>query len=424
MGTDKLKWSMAAGPAYGALGLPLAFVALPLYVLLPHYYASQYGVPLASLGALLLAVRLLDALADPWLGRQIDSVFQRSVQAVWRVGAVAAVALALGLWALFKPLIDGVQGLLVWGAISLALTSLAYSVLSIAHQSWGARLGGNEAQRGRWVAWREGAGLLGVVLASVLPTLAGVTAMLVVFASLLLVGCWLWRCAPAPDSVPSAQSAGSWALPWRRRTFRGLMAVFLLNGIASAIPATLVLFFVQDRLQAPASSVPLFLGTYFLMAALGLPLWLHFVRRWGLARTWALGMVLSVAVFAWAAMLGAGDTAAFWWVCALSGLSLGADLTLPSALLAGVIDQAGDRERHASAYFGWWHFAAKLNLAAAAGLALPLLSWWGYTPGTADPAGLAALGWAYAVLPCLLKLFALAILWFWMDAFSSRKGLS
>jgi hypothetical protein len=53
------------GLSYGALGLPLAFVALPLYVLLPNHYASEFGMPLAALGALLLGTRLLDAVADP-----------------------------------------------------------------------------------------------------------------------------------------------------------------------------------------------------------------------------------------------------------------------------------------------------------------------------------------------------------------------
>ncbi|MGD9774647.1 MAG: hypothetical protein AB7U60_10645, partial [Diaphorobacter sp.] len=36
------------GMAYGLLGLPLAFVALPLYVVLPHHYATTLGLPLAS----------------------------------------------------------------------------------------------------------------------------------------------------------------------------------------------------------------------------------------------------------------------------------------------------------------------------------------------------------------------------------------
>ena len=34
----------SAGLAYGLLGLPLAFVALPLYVLLPNHYAREFGM--------------------------------------------------------------------------------------------------------------------------------------------------------------------------------------------------------------------------------------------------------------------------------------------------------------------------------------------------------------------------------------------
>ena len=70
-----------SGLSYGALGLPLAFVALPLYVVLPNHYAEAFGVPLAWLGALLLAARLLDAFVDPWIGRQCDRWFAHSTRA-------------------------------------------------------------------------------------------------------------------------------------------------------------------------------------------------------------------------------------------------------------------------------------------------------------------------------------------------------
>jgi GPH family glycoside/pentoside/hexuronide:cation symporter len=78
---------LAQGLAYGCLGLPLAFVALPLYVVLPNHYASEFGVPLAALGALLLGARLLDAVADPLIGRWVDRWFAHSarvlVAAAW-----------------------------------------------------------------------------------------------------------------------------------------------------------------------------------------------------------------------------------------------------------------------------------------------------------------------------------------------------
>ncbi len=97
-------------------------------------------------------------------------------------------------------------------------------------------------------------------------------------------------------------------------------------------------------------------------------------------------------------------------MCALSGVALGADLTLPSAILAGVIQRAGHGEQAEGAYFGWWNFATKLNLALAAGVALPALAWFGYEPGSRSPQALAALTTAYCMLPCLLKLGAAALL--------------
>ena len=45
-------------------------------------------------------------------------------------------------------------------------------------------------------------------------------------------------------------------------------------------------------------------------------------------------------------------------------------------------------------------------------MALPLLGWWGYEPGDRSAQGLQALSWAYALLPCALKLMAAALLWF------------
>ena len=423
------------GLRYGLLGLPLAFVALPLYVLLPNHYARAYGIPLATLGAVLLGARLLDALIDPLLGRLTDRLFARSIRAVLTFGSLAALVLLSGFALLFFPewVVDTSQPrtLLVLTTAVLVWTYIGFSALSVAHQSWGALLGGDEAQRSRVVGWREGLGLVGVLLASVVPVLAGLPAMLAVFAIALAGGLWLWSHAPRPfhpapvTPAPKAMASGATPRavpsPWRQPAFRRLLTVFMLNGIASAIPATLVLFFVQDRLQAPSNLAPAFLGMYFVCAALSVPLlWLRLVPRFGLARSWLLGMVLAIAVFGWANLLGSGDSLSFMAVCALSGVALGADLVLPGALLAGVIANAAGSSAAASppagtgvagASFGWWNFATKLNLALAAGLALPLLGLAGYAPGTRQPDALHALSLAYCVLPCALKFIAALSLW-------------
>ena len=401
------------GVAYGLLGLPLAFVALPLYVILPNHYARAFGVPLATLGAILLGARLFDALIDPLIGRLSDRLFAHSAAAVLKLGAAAALALALGFALLFFPpasIVGQTDALLLWVSLVLVLTYAAYSMLSVSHQSWGAMLGGNEAERSRIVAWREGLGLIGVVLASIAPVALGLRATTAIFFIALGVGWLAWTRAARPGAAlltPAGSTPRSdvWR-PLKQRNFQRLLAVFMLNGIASAVPATLVLFFIQDRLQAPAALEPLFLASYFLSAALSIPLWLALVKRWGLARAWLVGMLLAIAVFGWASQISSGQTIAFMAICALSGVALGTDLALPGALLAGVIQANGESGRAEGAYFGWWNFATKLNLALAAGLALPLLSLFGYAPGAHNPQGLTALMLAYCVLPCALKLAA------------------
>ncbi|MEI8265240.1 MAG: MFS transporter [Betaproteobacteria bacterium] len=410
------------GLSYGGLGLPLAFVALPLYVVLPNHYATTFGIPLATLGSLLLAARLLDAVADPWIGHAVDRWFTTGLRRLALAGVVAAAVLALGFRGLFFPPVTGQAALLWWCGGVLAVTYLAYSVLSVIHQAWGARLGGDEAQRARIVSWREALALVGVLVASVLPSVAGLEVSTAVFAGLLALAmaAATWAPSPAASGGPAAPQAPAGAQtqtqhlvdtssPWRTPGFRRLLAVFLLNGIASAVPATLVLFFIRDRLQAPAFE-PLFLASYFVAGALSMPLWVRLVQRLGLARAWLAGMVLAVAAFAWAAVLDAGDVVGFTAVCIASGMALGADLALPGALLAGVIQRAGHAGRLEGRYFGWWNFATKLNLALAAGIALPLLAAFGYQPGGRDAQALQALTIAYCLLPCALKLAAAGLL--------------
>lgn len=448
-----LTWQQ--GWRYGLMGLPLAFVALPLYVLLPNHYARGFGVSLATLGAVLVAVRLFDTLIDPLLGRWADNLHQHSATAnrapatVLRWAALAALLLCTGFGLLFFPpvaLQANSTQLLLWLGATLLLTTVAFSALTILHQAWGARLGGDALYRSRVVAWREGLGLVGVIIASISPVAFGLPATIALLVIASIAGWLAWRRGPAPARVrvvqpsgprthpvaagegttstalghPAAQAADhpwpadlavSLWLPWKRSQFRQLISVFMVNGIASAIPATLMLFFVQDRLQAPPSAEPLFLGSYFVCAALSIPLWLKVVPRLGLARTWGLGMLLSVAVFVFAAGLGEGDVTEFVIVCALSGVALGTDLALPAALLAGVIQHHGDQQQHEGAYFGWWAFATKLNLALAAGVALPALGLLGYTPGATDPEALQTLTFAYCLLPCALKTLAAALLY-------------
>ena len=412
--------SVWAGTRYGALAFALAFLALPLYVNLPEHYASVHGLSLTLLGVVLLGTRVLDALLDPFIGQAVDAAFLRSPGAVWWLAALSALGVGAGFALLFN-LPVGTPGLLAWLVGALLLAYIALSVLTVVHQAWGMRLGGDGLQRSRVVAWREGFGLVGVLVASVLPSQVGLpmttTVLLVALALGIALLAWAPRATRAAQAgIERSAEARAWALPWRVRGFRRLITVFLFNGIASAVPATLVLFFVRDQLQLPDTQA-LFLGAYFACAMAAVPLWVRGVRAWGLARAWLAGMALAMLAFVGVLALGPGDLVGFLLVCVVSGAALGADLTIPGAMLAGVVQRADTGGQGAGQgeglYVGWWNSATKLNLGLAAGLALPLLALAGYAPGARDPQALQALSLAYVVVPSALKGVAAALLWHW-----------
>jgi Na+/melibiose symporter-like transporter len=403
--------SRSALACYGLLAMPLAMVALPVYVFVPQLYAQRSVLSLAQIGYALLAARLLAAFSDPLLGWWVG-------RARGRLAPYLLLSLPLliaGYSALFHPpLAAGGALALAWFLLSLLLVYLGFGLATIVHQSWGAALTQRPAQRTRVAAMREGCALAGAMAAAGLGGWLGLDGLALLFALLLLASAaLLLRHAPRPphmDPLPSTPPIMRVAVlaPFRNRRFRALFAVLLVNGVAAAIPATLFLFFAGDRLRLGASA-GLFLLLYFVAGAASLPLWVALARRLGEARAWCAGMLLAALVFVWAYGLGEGALLPFGAICALSGVALGADVALPPALLAGVIGCAGHGGGHEADYMGWWNWGVQMTLALAAGVALPLLAWLGYVPGRPD--GLAALSAAYALLPCALKLAAAAMLW-------------
>jgi len=100
------------------------------------------------------------------------------------------------------------------------------------------------------------------------------------------------------------------------------------------------LFFIRDRLGA-TQEAGLFLLLYFLAGAVGMPLWSFLARRIGLTKSWALSMALAIISFVWAYFLGTGDVWHYGVICVVSGIAFGAELSLPPAMLAGMIAKSG-----------------------------------------------------------------------------------
>lgn len=409
---------VASLAAYAAFALPLLMTALPLSILLADFYAAHTALSLSAVGAVLLATRLVDAVADPLLGAWVD--LQKARGAYLRPVALGAPALAAGFALVFFPpaATPWITG--IWLFCTLVLAYLGFSLAGVAYQAWGAALARDDAGRARVTAAREGVGLLGVLAGGSLPLVLGHGATALLLALLLAGGTLLLaRAAPRPPAAPRAQpvrrSLLSFAVPLAHGNARALLALFATNAAAPSITATVFIFFVADRLQLPQHA-PWFLAVYFIAGAAGMPLWARLARRYSLHALWLLGMLAAVAAFVWAYWVPPGAVWAFMAICALSGLAFGADLALPPALLARVIDTNGHLGRHEGAYFGLWNFVNKLVLAAAGAAALALLEGLGYARGARDAQALAAV---YALLPCALKLAAaaaLSVAW-WRRAF-------
>jgi Na+/melibiose symporter-like transporter len=176
---------------------------------------------------------------------------------------------------------------------------------------------------------------------------------------------------------------------------------------------------------APDAGGPLLL-LYFASGLVAIPFWLQVSYRIGKHRAWSLSMLWVCVVFAFVPFLGAGD---LWWfalICLLSGISLGADLALPTAMQADVVDadsiETGNRR--AGFYFALWSMATKLSFAFAVGIAFTALDGVGFVADATSNAPLAlfALSALYALLPVVMKLASVGLVWnFEIDAARYRE---
>ncbi len=401
--------------AYAAPAVPLALLGLPLTVHLPAFWAGDMGLSLAVVGAILTVVRLFDAVADPLVGRWSDRIGRRK-PFIAAALPVAGVGIA-GLF--FPPAGAGAAWLLGFSV----LVALGWTLMSLPYQAWGAELSPDYAERARITGWREGGTILGIVLSAALPAvlgLSGAAATLAMLAALTLglalpLVVWLLVRVPEPARRNATHAGLGAALRMAARNgpFRRLLGAWLLNGIANGLPAALFLLLVAHVLLAPDAAGPLLL-LYFLAGIAGLPLWTWLAARKGKHVAWCIAMLWACAAFAFVPLLGPGAVVGFAVICVASGLGLGADMALPPAIQADVVDldELESGENRAGLFFAAWTMAQKAGQALAVGIAFPLLEWAGFrTVGENGAGALMALVGLYCVLPIVLKLAAVGMMW-------------
>ncbi|MCH2037023.1 MAG: MFS transporter [Rickettsiales bacterium] len=397
---------------YGILALPLAFAGMPLYIYAPDFYAVQFELSLASLGLILLAIRAFDAIQDPVIGMISD----RFVAKRFVIIGIGILILGISFYMLFHP---NENMILAWFTISMVLATTAFSIISINLYSLGAVLTDEKHERTRIVSYREAIGIIGLILASVLPTVLqqyydsveAFELLSMIFITILAVsGAIFLKGAPSKIAVIGTKAKERFFRSFSKAHLR-FFTIYGISLLASAIPAVLVLFFIRDRLGAEEYT-GLFMLMYFGAGIAGMPLWQKLSKKYGKLEAWIASMVIAVLAFVWVLLLSEGDLWQYGVICLASGLALGAELTLPSSILGDMLPS----EQNASGQFSIMTFLFKTTLAIASGTTLVLLDIAGYQPAQENTTqALAWLSIAYALIPCILKLISSLLLWRWIQ---------
>lgn len=414
--------------AYALPALPLAVLTIPYYVILPAYYIESFGVSAAMMGFALIALRLFDGITDPVAGFFSDITRTRfGRRKPWIF--VGTPLVMLGVFMLFSPPpdADGTH-FVVWSCVMTA----GWTMVIVPYAAWGAELSDLYHERTRIVGAREAAILLGTLLAILLPETVkaisgseatGVSA--IAWAVGFTLPLLIWLClSRVPDRLPikrddrhglAAGAGGGWRLIAANKHFRRLIVAYLVNGLANGLPGSLFILFVTHALHAPDLAGPLLLA-YFLAGLLSVPVWMRLSRRWEKHHAWCRAMMFSCSVFILTPVaVWLGDPMIFAVICTLSGLALGADLSLPASIQADVIDAdtaAGGGER-AGLYFALWGIASKFAGALSAGPALIAIGFLGFDaelPRQSDTV-IIALTALYSVIPVILKVGAIRLMW-------------
>ncbi len=399
--------------AYALLGLPLAVVGLPLAIYLPPLYAQERGMAAATVGAVLLLARLADVFIDPAIGALSDRINTPiGRRRPWI--ALGALLMALGVHFVFAPPAHP-SGLYLLGWVGVLY--FGWSMVTIPYLAWGGGLSTSYHVRSVITGAREICGMLGIIVASVLPalhpgTLAAPMRGLATLIAILLPACalLLMVAVPEPALPPSRPATGAWRLLWRNRPFRLLMGASLLGGIGTAVNGTLVIFYLQQMNLGDHKELLL---VYLLSAMLGIPLWVWLAARVGKHRALCYASFWGCGWFALVPFIPPGAYWPIFVVNAMAGCAIGASPVLGASMAADVIDWDALRARQdrSALFFSLWSMAVKLTSALGI-LALPVVVALGFHPqGPNTAEARFALTAVYCLVPIGFWLAAVSLVW-------------
>ncbi|HYC57300.1 MAG TPA: MFS transporter [Candidatus Binatia bacterium] len=413
--------------AYAAPAFALAAVGIPVYVHLPKFYTDVVGVPVGTLGMLLMAARLLDGVLDPLIGALSDRTRSRQGRRRPFIAA-ASIPLAASLYFLFTPPLPANAIAPWWFAGWLFAVFFLWAAVMVPYEALGAELTFDYDQRTSLLALRDGALLFGTLVAAASPTVASALLgmppgpeaeaarfrlVALVYGPLIVAAC-LWCAWSVGERVrprsPDRSLRAGWNDMLANRPFLILLASYAVAAVGSNLPATLVLFYVEYVLQS--GSADYFMLLYLISGIVCLPMWVAVSRRYDKKRAWLCATAVNTGAFLAVWFLGPGDAPLYAVLVVVSGIGFGASIAIPSSMQADVIDydELLSGSRREGSYLGIWAVARKLAAAVGVGAGLHVLDLAGYVPNAEQtPHVQSVLVALYALVPCACNAAGFAI---------------
>lgn len=405
--------------SYGFLALPLSFVGLPIYVNISDFYARNFTINLAVIASLLLVVRIIDLLQDPFIGFISDRLLHKKISHQ-KIISFCSFGLAVCFYWLFNPpeYLNS-NAILIWFTFFLIATYSFFNFIMVNYETSVILAAKNDAERISINSIKEFFGLIGILLAAATPTMIdnlaknnlndGYFWFSLIFAFFLTLGILLFSRVEVEKLAKSETVKFSIIVKeiLSHRSFLLFLSVFFINSIAVSIPASVVIFYISDVLLL-AEDAGKFLVVYFLAAAIFMTLWKKIAQNLGLVKTWSISIIGSIITFIFAFFISSQNAQWFYAICFFSGMFLGADLIMPPVIFAKLIRNKSDNQ---TSFVGIWNLVNKTALMIASFVSLIILSYFGYQPGLdSDFSGLKALSFVYAISPCIFKVLVIILL--------------
>ncbi len=403
--------------SYALLALPLSFVTLPVYIYLPQFYANNFSISLQTIGIILLLCRLFDAIQDPLLGIFSDKYSR------FKKGLILFCAPLLGIsfLLLFHPL--QIFNINYWLFFSLFLTYTCFSLIQINYQSYALNLSSNYNQKTKIVSVRESFGVLGIIFASIAPSVLfnyfsqqNSFLILAIFYFFIVIVFALIFYFKTPDetSVSKAEKP-DWSF-LKNTKLKQFFILFLINSFALSIPAVLILFFI-DKVIGASNFSGLFMTCYFFGLLGGIPLWAKIASVLNnKIKAWIIAMILVIIIFFFCYFVRRGDVLFYAIICILSGLCFGADYCLSYSILADII-QENKIEKNQTTIFGVINFITKLTFSLSSGILLYLL---GKIQASHFYSEESFLSFCYVIVSCLFKILAVFFLIYFSKNYAKK----